>query len=237
MEKMETDTLVNDIITGINKADALIDTIINEINTVNTVCTLCSLNMENNQPRTQLMCHHTFHTACFLSEIFVNGGNYCCFCNQQVFTHETRQGALDKDRQLHTERVKKRLEMFQENHEAVADLKLIKKQITKAKKARSLLNNYMRVQRTEHKEEAEQLSKLLKDMIEKRKKKVMTSEEHTNWKSEKIRLQRYLNVFNQKYQRMSYHELADIPQLKLPSHWHMRRIIRFDSWRFYRYFR
>jgi len=236
MEKMETDTLVNDIITGINKADTLVNAILNEINTVNTVCTLCSLNMENNQPTTELMCHHKFHTACFLTEMYMNS-NYCSSCNQQVFTRETRQDALDRDQQFREKKLNKRLEKFQENHEAMEDLKLIKKQIIKAKKARGLLTKYLRKEITEHKEEAGQLSKLLKDMIEKRKKNVMTSEEHAKWKTEKIRLQRYMNVFNQKYQNLPYHELAEIPQLKLPTHWNMRRIIRFDSWRFYWYFR
>lgn len=217
--------------------DTLINAILNEVNTVNNVCTLCSLIMENNQPRIELMCHHTFHTACFLSEIYMHGGNYCSSCNEAVFTRETREDAYEKDQQLRKVKQEKYLKKFQENQGAVEDLKLIKKQITKTKKTREFLNKYIRIQRTEHKEESEQLSKLLKDMVVKRKKKVITSEQYSKWKTEKIRLQRYINVFNQKYRNFQYHELELIPELKLPSRWTARRFTQLYSWRFDRYFR
>lgn len=221
------------------ETDTLINAILNEVNTVNNVCTLCSLIMENNQPRIELMCHHTFHTACFLSEIYMNGGggNYCKSCHQEIFTRETRQDAHDKDQQIRKVKQEKYLKNFQETHEAVEDLKLIKKQMTKTKKTREPLNKYMRIQRTEHKEESEQLSKLLKDMVEKRKKNVMNSEQYAKWKTEKIRLQRYIYVFNQKYQNFQYHDLAVIPELKLPSRWKTRRFTELYSWRLDRYFR
>jgi hypothetical protein len=217
------------------ETETLVNAVINEINTVNNVCTLCSLIMEDNQPRTELMCHHTFHTACFLTEIYLHR-IYCSSCNQDIYTGQIIEEATENHQHHRQVKLNERLKKFQENHEAVEDLKLLKKQITKTKKAYGLLSKYMRTQRTEHKEEAGQLSKLLKDMIMKRKNNVITSEQHAKWKTEKIRLQRYMNVFNRKYHQLPYRELQEIPQLKLPVRWSLRQFTQLYSRRFYRYF-
>lgn len=224
------------------EAEPLINAVLNEINTVNTentVCTLCSLSMENNQPCIELMCHHTFHTLCFFSDLYINfdDGTHCKVCNQLIFTQTTREEAIEKNQQNRKTRLIERFEKFQTNIEAVSDLKLIKKQITKARKTRILLNKHIHTQKTEHKEESGQISKLLKDMSEKRKKSLKQSEQYTKWKIEKNRLLRYLNVFNQKYHDFQYTDLAELPQLKLPSQWEARRITQLYSWRLNRLFR
>jgi hypothetical protein len=110
------------------ETETLVNAVINEINTVNNVCTLCSLIMENNQPRTELMCHHTFHTECFLTEIYLNR-IYCSSCNQDIYTGQIIEEANENHQHHRQLKLNERLKKFQENHEAVEDLKFLKKQI------------------------------------------------------------------------------------------------------------
>lgn len=223
----------------IKQTDALINAVIYEVNNANNVCPLCNKYIENNQPKTDLMCNHTYHTSCFLTELWLNDylQNECKVCHEHIFSQQRRIDAQEIRDQRREVKNKERLEKFQTNKAAVGDLKLIKKQIRITKKARTNLQRFMITQKREHKEESEQLSKLLKDMVKKRKKNVITSDTYKEWKKEKMRLLRYIYVFNRKYPTMEYSRLAEIPQLKMPSRWGLNNIVRFYSHRFYRYFR
>ena len=52
------------------------------------ICMLCDRLMEEDQPKCELLCRHTFHTFCIMETIFNDRGpERCITCNETLFRH------------------------------------------------------------------------------------------------------------------------------------------------------
>lgn len=228
MEQINTENLINSVINEVQENQ----------NINSTCCSLCEKPMENNEPLIELLCHHKLHTRCFLfRDIFNEFDPECRTCRAPIFSQEIRDESRKHYETKQLTKKQKILKNFQENKLAKDHLKIIKKQIVKARKARLNLNKYFTSLRKGHQEEAGQLKKLLKDMIEKRKKMLKASEEYKNWKKEKLILLRYIGIFNQTHRNLDFSELALVDSLKIPSRWALRKITTFHDYYFYRMMR
>lgn len=200
------------------------------------LCTLCALPMLGGQPKMELMCAHIFHTECVVLHWYDEEMS-CPTCQHNVFNRDVRELFDTRHRQSKKNEEDKFLEEYAQNKQLKKDIQLIKKQIAKARKARSSFNKLGTQRRREWKQETKPLFQLLivkqKDMI----RGVQMSPQLKQWTTERKKLTRLVNQFQTKYTQYRFHSLLQYRSLKLPSIWDYRGLTSMYRWRLRRYFR
>lgn len=198
-------------------------------------CTLCQESIELAQKKTELQCNHTFHTECFL--IYVcRAPLQCSVCRHNLITEEVE----DIGRIQHREREQERKQEIYAELMAIPgftdDLKKVKKQVARVRKAKGGFFKLGHVSRREFKTEALAMRGILQRMITERKKKLIESEEAKNMAREHRVYSRILREFNAKYEPHTLSEVTSIPQFKLNRDVGYYWFSRFPSWRMRRWF-
>ena len=204
------------------------------------ICGLCARLIEDEQPKTELLCHHVFHSVCFL--YFLDDFNRCSVCNAQFLQAENipteiRGLVMDRIEARRKNKKQKMLEKVMENKELLADLKLVKRNILHLKKASTSFRKLGRRLKQEFSEETNNMKEMLLAIKKRKKQSLMKSAELKDWKSKRQRLQYYMRVFDLKYRDTPLDTLRMIPSLKLPSRWYMRDILYISPWTIDRWLR
>ena len=111
-------------------------------------CTLCQHPIDLAQKKTELLCNHTFHTQCFL--IYVTRSPLQCnICRHHLITEEVEDIARVQHRQREQERKQEIYAELMAIPGFTDDLKKVKKQVARVRKAKSGFLKLGRVSKTE----------------------------------------------------------------------------------------
>jgi len=199
------------------------------------ICQICDRLMESDQPKTELLCRHTFHSFCCLHNVFDRGPINCPVCGVNIYrnlyeNYETRHHELnniirEKKRIKKEEKLKKFEDEVMSDKEMLADLKIVKRAITEAKKACTAYTRIEKTQTTEFHTESENLRKILESLKGERMKRIKGSEEAKDWRSKRARAAFYIRAFERKYPDRTLPSLHSIKKLKIPNRWQLHRIL------------
>jgi hypothetical protein len=198
------------------------------------ICQICDRLMEPDQPKSELMCHHTFHTLCCLHYLFDRGPTSCITCGTNVFGnlyednqahHDIHHIINEKRRTKREEKLKRFEKEVMADKELLADLKIVKRSIAEARKASTAFNKFQIVQCREFQTESENLVKIIESMKNERLKRVKQSNEAKIYRSKRARAAFFMRVFERKYPDKSLNALHPIKKLKIPCRWQLHRIL------------
>jgi hypothetical protein len=203
------------------------------------ICQICDRLIEPDQPKTELMCHHTFHTYCCFHYILFHynldrGPMTCTTCGTNIYRELYQDN--NENRNLHNhfqekKRIKKeaKLKKFEEEVMAdkglLADLKIVKRSITEAKKACTAYTRIEKAHAREFHTESDNLRKILQSLKDDRMKRIKSSEEAKVWRSKRARAAFFIRAFERKYPDYSLPSLHTIKRLKIPNRWQLNRIL------------
>jgi hypothetical protein len=195
------------------------------------ICLICDRLLEEDQPKCELLCHHTFHTYCMMLNFWRDHAQRCCVCNHNIFPerNDERENIeeiiVQKERAKREAKLKKLEEEIMADKELLKDLKFVKRSITEARKASVALKKVQIVQVRAFKEETETMRQMIKSMQEERIKTMKHSTEAKLYRSKRARAAFYVRVFERKYPGKSLERLRHIPKLKVPGRWELNRIL------------
>jgi hypothetical protein len=200
-----------------------------------TLCMLCANAMLGEQPKTELLCGHFFHTECLILHWYDQ--EMCCpSCHMNVFNAQIRTAATTREQATRDKREQTFSEEYIQNKELRLDIKTIKKHIASTRRARSRVTMFGNQKRREWNEESKPLVDLLKVKQKEMMRSLQMCPELKTWKSERLKLTRIVNQFERKYTHHTFRALQNYTFLKLPSHWDYRSLTALPRWRIGRYF-
>lgn len=198
-------------------------------------CTLCQHPIDLAQKKTELLCNHTFHTQCFL--IYVTRSPLQCnICRHHLITEEVEDIARVQHRQREQERKQEIYAELMAIPGFTDDLKKVKKQVARVRKAKSGFLKLGRVSQIEFMTETFAMRGILQRMIAERKRKLMESDEIKKMTHENRVYSRILREFNTKYTPHTLNEVTSIPQFKLNRDVGRYWFSRFPMWKMRRWF-
>ncbi len=200
------------------------------------VCSLCVNPILLNQPRTDLLCSHSFHTECALMywvEIYD-----CPGCRHPLFTPDIIDRANEQERQQTTNIYTDISMRFQENKDFRKDILTLRKQISNLRKAKRNFIKYKTEKRRLYKQDTQDLIKLLKQKQKTVISEILNCEVHKQFNREKQRMNRLINLFERKYdnENFTFHRILKSRACKLPTSWQFRSLMYSSYWRHRREF-
>lgn len=197
------------------------------------ICLVCDRLLEEDQPQIQLMCHHSYHTACFLTFFYEDYYRRCPTCQVPVMGH-----LVDEVRTIISERIRQKKEKKKEslrdkvmaNKELIADLKVVKKHMAQARKSSVAFRQLGRRVQREFNQETAAMKEILKGIKKRQKEALLKSAEMKEWKTKRMRAQYYMRIFDLKYRDTPLNLLNTVPEFRLPSRWAMRSAFHISWW-------
>lgn len=201
------------------------------------VCEICQLQFIPNQPKTELLCGHFFHTECVIYEW--EDHLQCPQCHTPLFTHYIRETIAIRRIERDARRERRITQIVETNNEFKKELRLLKREITNTRKAKIAFTKFGLQKKRTFQENIRDIKSLLKTKKEEAIRELKTSPEMKAWSSARARLQRKVTLFEQKYPDLTLRELMKIRSLKLPTAWNYRQLINTYSyrWRVHSWFR
>lgn len=193
-------------------------------------CTICSLQIISGQPKTELLCGHFFHTECVIYEW--EDHLRCPQCNIPLFTEEIRETIYARKVQREERKERRILQLMDMNEEFKKDIRLLKKEITHTRKAKNTFIKFGVDKKRVFQDNIRDIKSLLKVKKQEAIRELKVSSEMKVWKSARSRLQRKVNLFEQKYPSLTLRELMKIRSLKLPTSWNYRQLMNTYSYRY-----
>ena len=195
------------------------------------ICQICDRLLEEDQPKCELLCHHTFHTCCILLNIYNGHANRCTVCNENVFPIRNQEGEniqeiiVQKERTKREVKLKKLEEDIMADKELLTDLKIVKRSISEARKASVALKRLQIVHVRAFKEETETMKQMIKSMQDERIKIIKNSAESKLYRSKRARAAFFVRSFDRKYPGKSLDRLRHLHKLRIPGRWELNRIL------------
>ncbi len=195
------------------------------------ICQICDRLLEDDQPKCELLCHHTFHTYCMMLNFWRDHAQRCCVCNTNIFPERNGEREnieeiiVQKERAKRETKIKKLEEEVMDDKELLKDLKFVKRSITEARKASSALKRVQVVQVRAFKEETETMKQMIKSMQDERIKTIKNSAEAKLYRSKRARVAFFVRAFDRKYPEKTLDRLRHIRKLRVPSRWELNRIL------------
>lgn len=197
-----------------------------EIETANQhTCLQCHLPLEQTTPQLETLCHHKFHTQCFMIE--TEHRFSCPFCGTCLLgpDHDNLH-RVEEERTIHRRREKVE-KVFLENETVGSDYKLLKKELNK------LSSSFTKAEKTikSKKREFQNEIKFFHDEIVKRKKEsiktIRNSVEFKEFQKQRRKTDRIVTEFENAYD-LTMKDLARVPALKLKNTWRYRRALLYS---------
>lgn len=207
------------------------------------ICAICQRLLEEDQPKIKLLCHHSHHTACFLTYYYEEyyAARRCPTCEAPIFADVEMEEVRTIVREKMHDKKKRRVDSFREkifqNKELLKDLKFLKKQITASKKSAAAFRRLGRRYMREFNEETNAMKEILTGIKKRQKEALMKSPELKEWRKHRTRAQYYMRMFDLKYRDSPFHTLNMIPELRLPNRWHLRNAFHISWWTIDRWLR
>lgn len=197
---------------------------------------LCANAMLGGQPKTELLCAHFFHTECLILHWYDQ--EMCCpSCHMNVFNTHIRTEAITRGQTSRNNREQKFLEEYNQNKVLKQDIKLLKKQVTKVRRAKAGFCKVGNQKRREWKQEIRPLFQLLKVKQKDMLRTVQMCPELKVWRAERAKLTRLENRFEATHAHYTIRNLLDYPSLKLPNLYDYRGLSSIYRWTTQRLFR
>jgi hypothetical protein len=173
-------------------------------------CILCLHDLGEDRPKSELLCHHSFHTECLLTRIAQNFYR-CPTCDQRYLQRNLFQDYDDDDpahdiqQQTESERINT---LFDTNPNFRKDIKLYRKKVVEASKSRRIFERYVRVKK-----------ELLKSFVEPLERQI---QEYRNTKIEEIKNSQEYKTFVTKDRAVKAF-FAKFPRTyRMDSFWYLR---------------
>jgi len=169
-------------------------------------CLLCTNVIEEQQPKTSLMCGHTFHTRCMLIDILHVDQleDYSCVdCNQNIISHEILLEAFPNENPNHNQQNQ------QEEHQSPSEefnngIKNILENFTTFKSKRSKLNKKIKEIHNEYKTFIKPQISIIKNYIQSKKQIIKKFEEYKEDSKARSKLKRSEQHFCRTYNMTEY---------------------------------
>ena len=196
-------------------------------------CYQCNRAIEEGTPRVDLFCSHSFHTSCFC---LVTWNEYRCTCGVRVLSREMeekfRADALAKEEAD----VMQSFGRLKEVDGFSNDLRDLKKNIARARKARKAFYAMCRARRVVFIAETRPFVERIRDLQKDSVKGVRASPESKVAQTEYLSVRRKLRTMERKYPQFSPHREL-YRKLRLPAPWEIRYTMRAVGWKVRRFFR
>lgn len=212
-----------------------------------TVCTLCEEPLEG-QPQMELLCHHRYHTQCFLTNVAtaIHGGQdnlQCVVCHQHLFEQEEEENIYEEDEQTENETAvdSERTRLFQlwdNNAEFRADIKKYQQALRGSSQSFKTFKELLRAKKTELNTIYLPIKLHIEGLYSVHKEQIKQSQAHKDYSSALRKSVRYYTNLQQKYNMNSWslsilREKRGCKRLQRPYHrwrsrpsWLIRRAIR-----------
>lgn len=196
-------------------------------------CYYCKGAIENDTPRVDLFCLHSFHTFCYCSMTFQN---YRCSCGEDIISHALRDQIRLTERTADIMSAENAVDTLKATDGFTKDLRDLKKTIARGKRAHVALNRVCRDRRhafiTETRPFVERIYDLQKNYV----KEVSISVEAKALRSESRSVNKKLQAMERVYPRFKK-DTTLYTMLHLGSPWRLRCILRPAMWKMKRFFR
>ena len=163
-------------------------------------CTLCTTQIQDDQPKTTLLCAHTFHTRCVMDHFVRHGARtaQCATCNESIVPHDMFQYETHEDEDVNTE-----LEIvdtiYKTQPSFVDEIKILKKSSASVNKSYSrLLKSASASAKTFHADLKDVIS-FLKDKHKQKLNEVLKSEHYVEFKKTAAKYSGKLRQFTNKW--------------------------------------
>jgi len=212
-----------------------------------TVCILCEEPLEG-QPQMELLCHHRYHTQCFLTNVAtaIHGGQdnlQCVVCHQHLFEQEEEENIYEEDEQTENETAvdSERTRIFQlwdTNAEFRADIKKYQQALRRSSQSFKTFKELLREKKTELNTIYLPIKLHIEGLYSVHKEQIKQSQAHKDYSSALRKSVRYYTNLQQKYNMNSWslsilREKRGCKRLQRPYHrcrsrpsWLIRRAIR-----------
>jgi len=168
-------------------------------------CPSCATNITENEPKTQLMCGHTFHTMCTIRYL-ANTGLFharCVACEADVVPPELREELYDDNTVTAT--TGERIANLYANDEAfLKELKAFKPLKSDARQKYSAFTATLKTMQTAYKEEMGMAFDYVKDKYRAKKKEALAHPYLKAFKASRAKFQRLYGAFCRKWQVEEY---------------------------------
>ena len=171
------------------------------------VCNICEEAL-NNLPCTELLCHHKYHTQCFLTNVATGIHNIdmiqCVVCHMSLFPEEDEDEPIQQaegaaylgEAEIQT--------LFDTNEQFRQDLKIYVKTSEASSKPRRTFQRFLVVKKRELKEECNPLFQQLKTFYTAKKEQIVESNEFKEFKKTESKWRRSYKYVKQTYGVDSY---------------------------------
>lgn len=196
-------------------------------------CYYCKGAIENDTPRVDLFCLHSFHTFCYCS---MTWEEYRCSCGENIISqamHEQFRAAAQVSQANDASDVIARLKA---QSGFTKDLRELKKNIARAKKARAAFNRVCRARRATFIEETRPFVERIHDLQIESVKEVRASVEAKAVRSENMSVHKKLHAMERLYPQFKKDSIL-YRMLHLGSPWRLRCSLRLSMWKMRRFFR
>jgi hypothetical protein len=195
------------------------------------ICALCEHEFQN-FPRIELMCHHSFHTHCFLANLAtVNPHNLhflpCRVCEQPVFADDIPNDEENESvvtTNTVTQEETRINNLWETNETFRKDIQSYVKASRKVSKPRVAFKKLVARKKLELVPTYTQIKAQYEGLYHTKKNEIMSSNEYKSLKSAEMREQRYWSLLRQKYTMTiwglrSLREKRGCKSIHRPSYW------------------
>lgn len=196
-------------------------------------CYYCKGAIENDTPRVDLFCLHSFHTFCYCS---MTWEEYRCSCGESIISQamlDQFRAAAQVSQVTDTSHVVDRLKA---EDGFTKDLRELKKNIARAKKARAAFNRVCRARRATFIAETRPFVERIHYLQKASVKEVRASVEAKAVRSESMSVYKKLHAMERVYPQFKKDTML-YRMLRLGSPWRLRCSLRMSMWKMRRFFR
>ena len=188
-------------------------------------CLLCHEPFQETIPQVETLCHHKFHTRCFMMEAEYRFS--CPTCgNCLLGPDHANLHRRDDERTINRKREKVE-KLFMENETVVTDFKLLKRELRKLSSSFGKARKTIKSKQREFKNEI----KFFQNQIIERKKNSMKSlrdsQEYKEYLKQRRKTERIVTDFENMYD-VTMKDLGRVPDLKLQNTWRYRRALLYS---------
>jgi CXCXC repeat len=196
-------------------------------------CYQCNRVIEEGTPKVDLFCSHSFHTYCYCE---MTWNENTCKCGVKVMSREMeetfRQNAAAKE----DANVADWSGKLKKTDGFMKDLRELKKNVARARKARKAFFAMCRVRRAAFIEETRPFVTRIHELQKESVKGVRAAPESKAAQKEYLSIRHTLRMMERKYPQFSPHK-GLFNQLKLPTPWEVRYSMRAMKWKVRWFFR
>lgn len=190
-------------------------------------CSLCNQTLQNYTPILETLCHHKFHTACFMVEI--ENDFHCpqcamCLLGPNHIDVHRQNHRTTRDERKREERIQKIQAEFLQNPTLQTDFKVVKKEIRTLSGFEKKYKKFFRTVNRNYQTETEFFVKMIKQKKKEHTSQLRNSSDFKNYLKQRRRTVRLLNQFEEEYD-VTWRDLTRVPDLKLKNYWYYNRMI------------